>query len=58
MLEMTMPETESVKKETTSIKVDPDRWKEVKIEAIRQNKTVSDLVMEAIAEWMKAHRKK
>ncbi|MGA2461317.1 MAG: hypothetical protein ABSF82_07850 [Candidatus Bathyarchaeia archaeon] len=53
-----MPETESVKKETTSIKVDPDRWKEVKIEAIRQNKTVSDLVMEAIAEWMKAHRKK
>ena len=52
-----MPETETAKKETTSIKVDPDRWKEVKIEAIKQNKTVSDLVMEAIDAWMKANRK-
>lgn len=53
-----MPETETVKKETTSIKVDPDRWKEIKIEAIRQNKTVSDLVMEAIDAWMKANKRK
>jgi len=53
-----MPETQTVKKEVTSIKVDPEKWKEVKIEAIKQGKTVSDLVMEAIDAWIKVQKKK
>lgn len=53
-----MPETQTVKKEVTSIKVDPEKWKEVKIEAIKQGKTVSDLVMEAIDAWIRTSKKK
>jgi hypothetical protein len=52
-----MPETQTLKKEVTSIKVDPEKWKEVKIEAIKQGKTVSDLVMDALDAWMKANKK-
>lgn len=33
---------------TTSIKIDPELWKEVKIEAIRQDMEVSDLVERAL----------
>ncbi len=36
------------KKVATSIKVDPDLWKEVKIEAIRRDLTVSDLFEQAL----------
>lgn len=36
------------KKEATSIKVDPDLWKEAKIEAIRRDIDLSDLVEQAI----------
>lgn len=36
------------KKAKTSIKIDPDLWKEVKIEAIRREITVSDLLEEAL----------
>jgi len=50
-----MPETEQ--KETTSIKVRPSFWKEVKIEAIRQDKQVSDLIEEAVEAWIKEHKK-
>jgi hypothetical protein len=55
-----MPETqtEKVVREATAIKVKPDLWKEAKIEAIKHDKTVSELVEEAIEEWMKAHKKK
>ncbi|MGD0176356.1 MAG: hypothetical protein ABSC50_05970 [Candidatus Bathyarchaeia archaeon] len=52
-----MPETES-KKEVTSIKVDPEKWKEAKIEAIKEGKTVSDLVMDAIDAYIKDRKKK
>ncbi|MGA2238790.1 MAG: hypothetical protein ABSG74_06235 [Candidatus Bathyarchaeia archaeon] len=52
-----MPEAQTVKRETTSLKVRPDLWKEVKIEAIRHDKQVSELVEEAIDEWMKKHGK-
>ena len=52
-----MPETESAKREVTSIKVDPEKWKEVKIEAIRQGKTVSDLVMEALDALIRERKK-
>lgn len=57
-----MPEsearTQTVKKETTSIKVDPDLWKEAKIEAIKHERTVSELVEEALENWIKEHKKK
>ncbi len=53
-----MPEQETVQRETTSIKVKPDLWKEAKIEAIKDGKTVSELVEEAIAEWIKNRKRK
>jgi predicted DNA-binding protein len=53
-----MPETETTQREATSIKVKPDVWKDAKIEAIRQGKTVSELVEEAIEAWIKEHKKK
>lgn len=53
-----MPEQEAVERETTSIKVKPDLWKEAKIEAIKHEKTVSELVEEAIEAWIKERRKK
>ena len=52
-----MPETETVAREATSIKVKPDLWKEAKIEAIKHGKTVSELVEEAIEAWIKEHQK-
>jgi len=36
------------KKVATSIKIDPNLWKEVKIEAIRRDLTVSDLFEQAL----------
>lgn len=53
-----MPESETVQREATSIKIKPDLWKEAKIEAIKHEKTVSELVEEAIESWMKEHKKK
>ena len=43
---------------TTSIKVNPDVWKDAKIEAIRYDLTVSDLLEEALQEWVDRKRKK
>jgi hypothetical protein len=55
-----MPEaaTEKVVREATAIKIKPDLWKEAKIEAIKHDKTVSELVEEAVEDWIKAHKKK
>jgi len=53
-----MSETKTVEREATSIKVKPELWKEAKIEAIRQGKTVSELVEEAIETWIKEKKKK
>jgi len=53
-----MPETETVKKEATSIKINPELWKEAKIEAIKHSITVSELVEGAIEAWIKEHKKK
>jgi predicted HicB family RNase H-like nuclease len=50
--------SETVERETTSIKIKPTLWKEAKIEAVKQDKTVSELVEEAIESWIKEHRKK
>jgi len=37
------------------VSIKPNIWREAKIEAIRQNKTVSELVEEAVEAWIKAH---
>jgi len=55
---MYMSEAKGVEREATSIKVKPELWKEAKIEAIKQGKTVSELVEEAIEKWMKERKKK
>lgn len=36
----------------TSLKVDPELWKKAKIEALKQDMTLSRLVDEAIKEWI------
>lgn len=48
-----MPITKEEKRTATSIKIKPTIWKEAKIEAIKQEKTVSELVEEALKEWIK-----
>lgn len=44
--------TEDIKREATSLKINPDLWKVAKIEAINHNITLSALVEEAIKEWI------
>lgn len=50
---MRMSETKKEQREATSIKIKPKIWKEAKIEAIQQGKTVSELVEEAIEQWIR-----
>jgi predicted HicB family RNase H-like nuclease len=52
-----LTEPKTVERETTSIKVRPDLWRDAKIEAIRHGKTVSELVEEAIEAWVKQRKK-
>ena len=53
-----MSETQKEEKRTaTSIKIKPTVWKDAKIQAIQEGKTVSELVEEAIEKWVKEHRK-
>jgi predicted DNA-binding protein len=52
-----MQDTKAVERETTSIKVKPELWKNAKIEAVRRGKTVSELVEEAIEAWVKQRKK-
>lgn len=49
----TIQKIEEIKRDATSIKIDPILWKEAKIEAIKHNITLSGLVEEAIKEWIK-----
>jgi hypothetical protein len=49
---MTPRETQ-IKREATSIKIRPDVWKEAKIEAIRKEMDLSELVEQAIESWIK-----
>lgn len=46
-----------MKRMATSIKIDPDLWKETKIAAINFNTTVSELVETAIKEYIKNKKK-
>ncbi len=43
---------DSVKRESTSIKIRPDVWKEAKIEAIKHDMDLSELVERAIEAWI------
>jgi hypothetical protein len=45
---------EKPKRESTSIKVDPDLWKEVKIAAIRRDVEISDFVEYALKRELNA----
>jgi predicted HicB family RNase H-like nuclease len=45
------------KKSFTSIRVDPELWKKVKIEAIRQDMEVSELVGQALKKELEQLRK-
>ena len=46
-----------IKRVATSIKIDPDLWKETKIVAINFDTTVSELVETAIKEYIKRKKK-
>jgi len=43
-------------KTVTSIKVDEDTWKKVRIEAINQDKQLSDILAEALESWLKMQK--
>ena len=45
------------KREPTSIKIDPEVWKEAKIEAIRRDMGLSELVEEALKKEIKKEKK-
>ncbi len=46
------PKDSTIKREATSIKIRPDVWKEAKIEAIKQDMDLSELVEKAIEFYM------
>lgn len=43
-------------KTVTSVKIDDETWKKVKIEAITQDKQLSDILTEALESWLKMQR--
>jgi hypothetical protein len=49
----------NVKREATSIKINPQLWKQAKIEAIRNDLELSELVEQAIENWIEdeAHKR-
>ena len=52
------PRGDSIKRESTSIKIRPDVWKNAKIEAIKQDKDLSQLVEEALEAFMNTKENK
>jgi hypothetical protein len=55
---MTPKPNSSIKRESTSIKIDPRIWKDAKIEAIREDMDLSELVEKAIEAWIMEQAKK
>jgi predicted transcriptional regulator len=49
---------ERVERASTSIKIDPKLWKEAKKVAIDADITLSELIEQAIREWMERRREK
>ena len=47
----------TIERISTSIKIDPETWKKAKIEAIEEDLTVSELLEEAIREYIEKKRK-
>jgi len=45
-------------KTVTSVKIDDDTWKKVKIEAIHQEKQLSEILDEALKNWLTVQGKK
>ena len=45
--------SQSKKQLVTSLRVDPKLWKEAKVQAIRHDITLAELVEEAIKDWIK-----
>lgn len=42
----------------TSLRVDPELWKEAKVQAIRSDMTLQELVEEALKKWINEHEGK
>jgi hypothetical protein len=53
----TKTETKQEKRTATSIKIKPTVWQEAKIQAIKESRTVSELVESALEKWIKEHKK-
>lgn len=51
------PKDSIIKREATSIKIDPKLWKEAKIEAIRRDTDLSDLVEDALRKELRNLKK-
>lgn len=49
--------TDKVERVATSIKIDPEVWKKAKIEAIKHDLELSELVEKAIEAWIKGEKK-
>ena len=47
---------EKKKQMVTSLRVNPDLWKEAKIEAIREGINLAEVVEQALEEWIKKRR--
>lgn len=47
-----MKDRNSPKRVSTSIKINPDLWKRARIEAIKKDTTISDIVEELIRKWL------
>jgi len=52
MSSIVLLEMDKVKRVTTSIKIDPNMWKKAKIEAIKEDIDLSELVEKAIERYM------
>lgn len=53
-----MTQKNDIRRESTSIKIDPRIWKQAKIEAIRNDLELSELVEQAIEKWMEDQAQK
>jgi len=49
---------EDKKQLVTSLRINPDVWKEAKVAAIQNDMTLTQLLEEAIEKWVKEHPKK
>lgn len=57
-IDVTPREKSEVKREATSIKIDPQLWKQAKIEAINRDMDLSELVEQAVEAWIFQQAKK